>query len=304
MTLTTETYWAVDGVPLQTYAYNIATLGEDRAAPPPLRGDNIQIPYKPGTYWVPRVPDSQVITLGMWVQGSNEDGTIPQDEDVRRVYDRNWTMLKKLFWVYDRELTLTKRMWVETSRLGDQVDEMEIEKQGDWSLIEVVAKAGFRGGLVPNMTSPARSAFTVDLQLSDPFYYSPQQIMIDFSVTTGVDLPGPVQTFDVIGDVLTTDINLAMEGPLVTPRFTISNYERVPWIEYQTEILDGDTATISVKDWSAEHSVSGDDYHSSGYVRHFGAAPWLWLRPGSTTVQLTAQETTGVGSLSYRPAWL
>jgi hypothetical protein len=302
MSDTTETVWSVDGVSLQTYAYNITSLGNDRKSPPPLRGDNILVPYRPGSVWVPRVPDSKVITLGMWVQGSDEDGK-QTTEGARRTFDRNWNKLRDLFWVYDRELVLTKRFWVLTSKLFGQTG-MAIKTEGQWSLIEATTKAAFRSGLEPDMMGPAHSAFTVDLLLGDPFFYSADPVTLDFTTATGGANPGPNKTFNVLGEALTTDIVLTFDGPLISPKFTISSYTRQPWIQYQTDIAAGDDVVIGVKNWVASHTVSGAPHPSAGYVRHFGAAPWLWLNPGSATVKLTAQSGTGFGSLTYTPAWL
>lgn len=305
MTNTTETFWDVDGVSLHTYAFNIETLGGDRAAPPPVRGDDVLVPYLPGTRFVPKVPDARVMTLGMWVIGANEDGTVPDDGDARLAYEYNWRMLRKLLWRYRTQFTLTKRFWVPTQDLVDAGVSLAGKTQrGSNTLIEASAKAAFHSGLAPAMDGPARARFTVDLRLSDPYFYG-EQVTIPFSTSTAPGDPGPTQTRKILGDDRTTDITFALEGPLTAPQFTVTSDSVNPYIRYATVIADGDDVMIDVKRFRAQHTDTLSTYWSSGYVSHYGDRPWFYLDPDDdATIALTVQSGTGVGALTYRPAWL
>lgn len=303
MTNTTETYWAVDGVSLQTFAFNITTLGGDRMAPPSVRGDDLRVPYMPGTLWVPRVPDSRTITLGMWVIGANEDGTIPQDETLRRTFDRNWRKLRSLLWTPRKQFTLTKRFWLPTDELeAGGVDTSGLQKDGDWALYTASARGTYAGGLNPLMNGAARANFTVDILLSDPYFYS-DEIEVAFSTQTGGGNPGPEQTLQVLGDDRTTWIEVDFDGPLTSPRIDNLSVEGTLWLRYGTEILDGESATVRVHNFSATHYTSGDDYRSSGYVQHDGDKFWLYMEPGETDLELSAQAGTGEAVLRYKPRW-
>src|SRR5690606_13429477 len=114
--VTTEAFWSIDDVPLNTFAWNITTLGDSRQAPPPLRGEDILVPYRVGRVATTRVPDSRVITLGMWVIGATEDGNPPTNETARRRFELNWRKLRALLW-RTNEFTLTKRFRDEAGNL-------------------------------------------------------------------------------------------------------------------------------------------------------------------------------------------
>lgn len=309
MTNSTETYWDVDGVSLQTFASNITTLGGDREAPPPVRGGSVRIPYMPGSLWVPGVEDERTISLGMWVVGTNEDGSIPTNEDMRRTYDRNWRMLRRLLYRPRRQFTLTKRFWVETQELVDAgVNVASLTTMGSWALYTASARASYAGGLNPDRSGQARGVFTVDLRLNDPYFYS-EELEILFSTQTGGSNPGPVRTIQVLGDGRTHAIEMDFQGPLTSPQFTNdSATDDVGaalslWARYGTVVADGESATVRVKDFSATHYPTGDPFKSSGYVQHDGDKFWLWLEPGETELALSVQAGTGTGSIRYRPGW-
>lgn len=296
---TTETFWSVDGVSLQTYAFNITTLGDDRDGVPPLRGSDIEIPYMPGTMWVPREVDSRYITLGMWVVGANEDGTIPTGETSRRIYERNWRKLRRLLWTPRRQFTLTKKFWVLTEELEEAgVDLSESLSDGLWTLYEASARGTFAGGLSPNMTGGTRATFTVDILLSDPFFYG-APIEIPFSTQTGEGFPGPTQSIVVLGDDRTLNIEIDLEGPLTGPQIT----HDAGYVRYGTEVPDDESATLEIKHFRATQFTSGEPFRASGYVKHSGNKFWFFLDPGEVTVELSAQAGTGVGTLKYQPAW-
>lgn len=303
MVNTTETFWSVDGVSLQTYAFNIVTLGGDRMSPPPLRGDDITVPFRAGQVWRPKVPDSRTITLGMWVIGADENGNIPQNEDSRRTFDRNWRKIRRLLWNSRRQITLTKRFWVPVDDLEDAgVPLTGLTTEGGWALISATAKAEFAGGLEPTMGGPSRAAFTVDLRLADPYFYG-DEIAIPLSMSTSDSLPGPSATRLILGDDRTTSITLDLEGPLEVGQ--ISNLTATPslWLRYLQYVEDGETAQIRVSPFTATHYDGGVSYPSAGSIRHAGDRMWLYLDPETTTLKLTAQSGTGKAWVRYRPVW-
>lgn len=301
---TTETFWSVDGQSLQTFAWNIQTLGGDRLAPPPVRGEDLEVPYMIGSLYAPRTPDSQVLTLGMWVIGANPDGTIPTDEAARRTFDHNWRMLRKLLWRPRRQFTLTKRFWVPDEDLvAGGVDTEELPKIGEWTLYEASALGTYAGGLNPTMNGPARAVFTVDIKLQDPFFYS-EEITVPFSMTEGGGYPGKNRTISVLGDDRTMNIEIDFEGPVTSPVITNGTEEQLLYVRYAAEVPDDEAATIRVKPFSATHYPSGDSYGVSGNVEHEGDHYWFYLEPGECNLVLGAQAGTGVAALRYQPAWI
>lgn len=304
MTNSTETYWAVDGESLQTYAFNISTLGGDRLAPPQVRGEDLRVPYMPGSVFVERVPDARTITLGMWVIGANEDGSIPTDEQGRRTFDRNWRKLRQLLWTPRRQFTLTKRFWLlDADLVAGGVDTSAMTKDGDWTLFTATALGTYAGGLTPTMNGPMRAIFTVDILLSNPFFYS-DEIAIEFSTSEVEPDPGPEQTVVILGDDRSYHIEVDFEGPLTSPRIINESVTQELYVRYATEIPDGEEATVRVHDFTATHYPSGDPFGSAGFVQHAGDKFWLYLDPGTTNLTLDAQAGTGVATLRYRPAWM
>lgn len=174
---TTPEYWEVEGVSLQTFAYNIVSWGSGgRQAPPNLRGNDITIPGRVGDLWRPKVPQSRKITLGMWVQGANPDGSPPSSMSQMQQFEQNWMMLRRLLWNPYRQFTLTKRVYVPAVMQGDAIVPD--------SYVPVSAQAQFVGGLDPSVIGHGGAAqFTVDLQLADPFFYG-APISVSNSFTT------------------------------------------------------------------------------------------------------------------------
>lgn len=302
---TTDTYWDVDGVSLQTYAYNIVTLGDSPDAPPVPRGSDIVVPYLPGSIWVPKVPGPRTLTFAAWVQGSNEDGSIPTDQSSAMKYQANWRMLRRLLFRPNVQFTLTKRFWVPTADLAAAgMSITGLPTQGVYSLISASAKASYAGGLTPSMHGIAHSAFTVDLLLSDPFFYS-DEISIPFTTAPhDATHAGPTATPEILGDWLTTHVEVDFTGPLASPKITNNSESVSLWMQYSMNVAQGESATVRATDFSATHYPSGNSYKSSGYVTHDGDKFWMYLSPGPVNLVLSEQSGTGTANLRYKPRWL
>lgn len=273
-------YWDVDDVPLTTYAYGIKSIGGSRIAPPPMRGENLKIPFSPGQRFMRKVPDSRIISLDMWVLGADPDGTI---RDTAK-FDYNWHQLVQLLYRPDVEFPLTKRF-----RAGT-----------DDTLTTATALAQFQQGLNPSMTGRKRAEFSVDLFLADPFFYSAAQT-IDFGPLPGTNLS---RTFTVAGDYSTRAIDFHVEGPVTSPMWTNSTSSPSTWCRYNTVVNDGDSLDIDVTQFKATATVAGVQKKSAGYMQHSGSHFWMELEPGTATVAFSAASGTGISSMTYQPVWL
>lgn len=275
MSNSTETYWEVDGVSLQTFAFDIETLGGSRLAPPRLRGDDIVIPHAPGELWQPKQVDSRVISLGMWVIGTDEDGFAPTG-NLYRQWDSNFRKLRQLLWTPRRQVTLTKRFYV-----GDE-------------LKTASAKAQFSSGIAPVMQGRARGTFTVDLLLSDPYFYGPE-----ISVT----LPNGSTTLEVEGDDVTSNISFHVEG--ARKNLKVRNSTLNVDFEYHADLNSLDEVDIDVKTFTSTTYPNGmPSYRSSGDIRHTGAPQWLLLEPGDNTLVVSSDTGIGPVTMTYQEAWL
>lgn len=274
MTNTTDTFWSVDGVSLQTHAKNIQTLGA-RFSPPPLRGEDILIPYAKGRRWVPKVADSRVIPLAMWVRGYNDDGSV--SANAVRKFEENWRALRNLLWTPDRQVLLQKRFYV------------------NGLLRSATAKAQFSGGLEPTMIGRAGAKFVVDLTLADPYFYDDE--LKTFNLVNGNN------TLAVLGDVPTENLKLTINGSRNNTIVRAPN--RNIQVQYTGNLATGDTAVIDVPIRSAQTTPSGvPTYDSNGRVIHSGAAHWLDLAPNSDVINLSSTSGAGLVVLQGRGAWI
>jgi hypothetical protein len=276
MTNTTDTYWDVDGVSLHTFAQNIETL--EGQTPPPLRGDDITVPYRPGQLWVPKTPDARVLSLGMWVRGANSDGSMPTSQSKRYQFFDNWRALRNLLWRPGEQLTLTKRMPI------------------SGTVKSMVAMAQFNGGLEPTMSGRWAAKFSVDLKLTDPYFYDPN--WTTFNLTNGdnsIVLPG---------DVRTARIKAIINGARTNT--IIKNTNDNVLVRYIDALASGDVATIDIQNFSSSTDPSGSPsaYSSNASVAHTGSPQWLLLKPGTTNINLASTSGTGAVQLLAKGAWI
>lgn len=268
----TDTYWEVDGESLQTYAYNIVSWGGDREAPPQLRGSDITIPYAPGATWMSRQPDSRTVTLGMWVVGANEDGSIPQIGSTQReLFERNWRMLRKLLWTPRRQIAITKRF-----RLF-----------GDSTIHTATAKGQFVSGLNPTMNGQTRAAFTVDILLSDPYFYGDP-------IELELNPQDPIADYEILGDDRTMRIETEITGFTKKLRITNEVAEEL-WFEYDRELATGRKAIIRNAEFEATHDVLVSPVPSSGSVNHKGDPFWMYLEPGINRIGIQEMDVPSQG---------
>ena len=274
MTITTPTYWDIDGTPLQTLAYNIETLGGDRLGVPLLRGSDLMIPGFPGETYMSKMVDARTITLAMWVVGADVNGNTSGDEATN--FMTNWTALRNLLWTPNRQVVLTKRFYVAGT------------------LVTASAKAQFVGGLSPSMHGPAGAAFTVDFRLTNPYFYGPQ---VFTNLTTGS------QVVAVNGDDITRNIQFLINGQRVNPK--IRNSPLNVDVKYLGTLNTGDAVALDITAFSSMTTPSGlASYKSVGSIVHTGDPSWLLLQPGNNTIVLSSDSGIGVVTMTHQAAYL
>lgn len=275
MANSTDTYWDVNGVSLQTLGFNITTMGGHE--PPPLRGEDTMIPYRVGAVLEERIPDSRTLSFKMWAIGHDENG-LPTAQGPRAEYQKNYKKVRDLIWNQGRPIQLTKR-W----------------KDYGSSTVRTATGVGiYQGGLAPEMTGPARSEFGFDIWMADPFFYG-----------TPVPLNFPAQASSsisptILGDYPTTRIELQVNG--ARNNFRLTNNTEGHYVNVNRNVGSGSFVFLDVDTWEAY--TSGTPVNVIATVTHFGHKHWLSLRPG--TQQLTLSSTSGSGSaiLTYVPRYL
>lgn len=225
---------------------------------------------------MPKEIDQNVLTLGMWVIGAQEDGTPPTDRDARMKFNDNWRKLRTLLFTPDRQFVLTKRFYV------------------NGVLKTASAKAEYSSGLVPQMNGEARAVFTVDITVADGLFYGPDVIT---SLSTGT------QTVTVGGDVKTRNIRLHAVG--ARTNLKVRNNTLGVDVECHAVLASGDTWDADVKAYtSVTDPAATAAYDSTGSIRHTGDAAWLLLQPGTNSIVVSSDSGIGAVTMTHNEAWL
>lgn len=274
---TTTTYWDVDGVSLQTFAWNIRTLGGTRGGVPSFRGENRETAFRRGAEWRPKVPGQRTLSLAMWVQGSDANGNPPSGRSEKAQYTENLRALQALFWQDEaRQVTLTKR-WLDTTDVVRSAS----------ALVEI------GGTMDPDMAGPLFSAVMVDLLMADPFFYGAE--------TTATLAVGTPQTVTPGGNAMTHRVNLEFNGALTNPVLTNTTPNPDVWVKAGTTVAAGGKVTLDCDMYTAVRA--SDSANLIGAITHSGARHWMPLAKGANSLTLTADAGSGTCSVKYRPAF-
>lgn len=277
----TDEYWDIDGTSLHEYAWSIQSLtGRTRA--PSKRGSNPQTPYRDGAIWVPKTAEPQVLSLGMWVIGTDENGIV--DPDRRALFNDNWRALARLFWTDTEMHTVTKR-W------RSIVD-------GDVVLKTASALCEVTEGIDVTIDGPQRGVFTVDLTLPDVFFFgAEEETEIPLDTPTVITNPG---------DVTSRWMQVRFEGGLVNPVLTNSTFDPEIWVQYGGTIADDDQVALDTKLFTAHHSavLTPETYTNViGGISRSGSRYWMALAPGDNTLTLTAGSGDGKAFVAFQPPY-
>ena len=279
--ITTQTYWDINGIPLQTMAWNVTTWGGSLQAPPPSRGRDVVVSGVPGQRAMPRTPDARILTFKMWVLGADEDGLPPVDAEARDFFERNWRMLRKTFWNQTKEFVLTRR-WIDDNGV----------------LHAASAIARYDSGLDLSMTGTLRADFTVDVLLADPFFVEePKQKAIS---ATG----GAVASLNNEGDFPTTHLVLTLQGPIPAgAQVSIGTTSLI----IDTAIASDRYVRIDNKARTAYlHTTPGgvfvDNFISE--ISFIGGWGWLAAYPGTFAMEYNGTTDTGTITLDYSALYL
>lgn len=277
MTETTEETYEVDGVVLNTYASNLQTL-TGRSSTPPLKGENVEIPYRRGRRWEPKAEDEKVETWTMWVVGADADGMVPP-EGARAQFNANLLALKRLFGVRHRQLALVKKL-----RFPDGLREFSALGEVTGAIEPTVGAAG------------TRAVFSVDMTLADPFWYGEE--------VTETIAPMTATTVENPGTAAARDLAIRLIGPLTNPRILRSTDPEIQ-VRYQGLIASGSYVDLDVGNYLATDDLGNNVV---GRVSHAGSLTWMELLPGENDITLdswTSLSSPGAGSaqIVYRPPY-
>lgn len=153
--------WYFNGFPLQSSYYNIATFGGSRFGLPTLRGQDYAVPYRAGQSWRAKYPDSRTVTLTMWTDSQMSANQSYPAGDPRRAFNDNWQALRAVFFTRNAQGSVQ----------GQLTRNWFLTVGGSPVMVQSTAMAEIAGSMDPTMNGRLSAAFSVDLLLSDPYFY-------------------------------------------------------------------------------------------------------------------------------------
>jgi len=305
MTNTTDEFWswrAPNGpdISLAQPWLTISTIGGSRFGMPGLRGNDYEVPFRAGLQHRQKYPNARTVSLVMSVSGTDPLTGAPATDDQVLAWNNNFRYIRQAFWTRDpigsAQGKLTRR-W----RLGTFPG----------TVVAASAMAEIGGTMDPSMTGRTRSDFTVDLVLSDPYFYSAQQQ----SAVIGIGNPVTLTALGegIVGEGQASSVfsfTCVLTGPLNFP--TLANATATSaassagvLFSYNDSVALGETVTVDFLRFTATSSTGAD---KTSKIRHAGSRMWFCLVPppdpavpGSNSVTLTTLNATDTGTATV--AW-
>lgn len=309
----TEDMWYVDGVSLNTLAFNVVTLDGGREGPPPVRGENLLVPLRPGRIWAERFPEERVITLGIWVNGADpRTGLVP--DEMRRQFLGNYQHLTEMFYTPWRQIELRKE-WIDPATGATK---------------SATAKANYSGGLeLMRKQGPYRGVFVVDLVLAEPYFYDDVPFDGSYTGTTAAN-----NTFTLLSNSvdihrkLTVNLS-ASQGGLgnlgtgkigdAHPQFAGEEYADmhvalvnetsretdpnapVVWVGFRQAMAQNQNVKLDTLEFTSRQvsgPLSGDGSTNwAAWTQHGGTRHWMLLLPGLNHFRLLHGGSSGGNGL-------
>lgn len=263
--------WYFNGVALQSAngAWNISTMGGSRFGIPVLRGQNVSVPYRAGQSWRAKWPDARTVTLTMWADGQGTTSSYPA-ADQRLAFNNNIQQLRSLFW----------------SRGGGGSTQGTLQRnwyitQGTPTLVQSSAMAEIAGSMDLTMSGRTHAAFSVDLLLSDPYFYG---VTKTSTITTTGTITGLGE--GIVGEGWSSPVN-AFTLRLSTA-MTVTNTT----MGVSVTVASGPSfpVTIDVLNQTATDNLGANAISS---LSHAGSRMWMCLQNGSNAI------TTSTGNCVF-----
>jgi hypothetical protein len=264
---------------------NIHTLGGSRMGVPVNRGNDYEIAFRAGSAWRAKWPGARTISLVMWTVGLDQSAGNPVSDPIAQ-WNENWQKIRQMFW----------NRGAQGSLQGKLTRRWNVAYQSDsLAVVQATAMAEIAGDMAPAMTGRTRDDMTVDLLLSDPYFYGatsrtatlaygvPQNVVHRGEGVVGEGWPSAVNSFTIV-----------LNGPLTTPKITNST-EGVA-VQYNGTIASGHSVTLDILRSTA---VTDTGANVVSAVSHFGARMWMALTGGENpfnTLDLTSLDGADTGN--------
>lgn len=280
MTNNVTEYWEVqkDGVwySLHNYAYHVRTIYGGRLDPPSLRGENQYVAGVHGSWHNNnKVPDQRTLGLGGFLTNRDEDNVAIDEINKKVGFNQNWRTLQQLLWREDGSTFGIRRRWYDETG----------------ALIVGTGTAEFGGNMSLSDHVPAAGAWSCDLIMNDPYFYSTP-------VVTNVPITTPTVITN-IGDVIAHP-QVIFNGTLTNPQIDHDDL----WVRLGTAIGIGDSITVETSPRVQTVVRTSDDANLIGALTRNGSRAWCPLRPGTNTMVLSVSGGTGNVQITHTPAYL
>lgn len=252
---------SVDSVSVSQYAWNVTQRGS-RWKVPSVRGDNVTVPGRHGSIYVPdKKYDENELILNMWVIGAELDGSVPVSDTQRKQVRENMDTLLHLFTRRYEEVRLSQVL----------ADGSTVEAYGECT--EAIDFTSVAGG--------TRAEFSVAMRLSDPFWQDTSDVTYNSGAAVVVDQQFALTNFD--GATAPMDeLAFVVSGPATNPELVLLDTGAV--IRYNGTIASGTDWRVNSDIWE---SVTGSaigfvgagtnvlaNTVYSGSTRMFSVHPW------------------------------
>lgn len=200
MTNTSQYPVTIDGVRLDTLAYNISTkMGRDLAAS--SASANIDTEMRHGELWVPHKKYGPGrLVLDMWVGGTDEDGAVPVGGDDYKKYRENLDDLRRMFGVRGRLLDIR----IQLDKLGTSIRQCFGEVT---NVIDPEMLASY----------PYTAQMKVEVNVPGAFWQDVADSNFDSGSAVAANSDHPLPAF-AAGTAPMVDLYTVLDGPATNPK--------------------------------------------------------------------------------------
>lgn len=273
--------WYWNSLALNQPYWNITTFGGSRSGIPTMRGQDYAVPYKAGQSFRAKYPDERTISLTMWLDGSGSQYGFPAS-DARLAFNNNWQQLRQSFYT---------RSGAGGSVQGQLQRNWYWTQNGSSGLVTSTAMAEIAGSMDLTMSGRTGAAFTVDLLLSDPYFYGPSR---NQSVSTsGASISAYGE--GVVGEGWSSTVNSFTIS--CTQACTVRN--TTTGVSFTLSSLSGVSfpVTVDVLNYTATDAAGKNVIPM---LTHAGGRMWMALVPGTNAITCSA----GTASFNWNDAYI
>jgi hypothetical protein len=273
--------WFWNGMPLSTSYYNVATFGGSRFGIPTNRGQDYEVPYRAGQLWRAKYPDERTVTLTMWTDSQMSANQSYPAADPRRAFNDNWQALRAAF--FTRGAT--------GSVQGQLQRNWFLTQGGSPAMVTSTAMAEIAGSMDPTMNGRTSAAFSVDLLLSDPYFYG--SLVSQAVGTSGGTVTNPAE--GVAGEGFASAVNTFTVT--VSQAATVTNNTAGVAFAHSGAGVQSWPVTIDVLRYTALDNVGNNVV---GGLSHVGSRMWMCLLPGANSISVS----NGTALFQFCPPWI